>query len=44
MHEKDETLTIETGYASINKHSETLCGDWFKVFENTDKKTILWIK
>lgn len=41
MYEKDEALTIETGYASINKHSETLCGDWFKVFENTDKKIIV---
>ncbi|WP_160691141.1 PP2C family protein-serine/threonine phosphatase [Clostridium sp. C2-6-12] len=41
MYEKDEALTIETGYASINKHSETLCGDWFKVFENPDKKIIV---
>lgn len=41
MYDKDEALTIETGYASINKHSETLCGDWFKVFENPDKKIIV---
>lgn len=38
MYEMDESLTVETGYTSINKHSETLCGDWFKVFENPDKK------
>lgn len=38
MYERDESLTVETGYTSINKHSETLCGDWFKVFENPDKK------
>jgi len=41
MYENDESLTIETGYTSINKHSETLCGDWFKVFENPDKKIIV---
>jgi len=41
MYEKDESLTIETGYTSINKHSETLCGDWFKVFQNPDKKIIV---
>lgn len=41
MYEKDESLTIETGYTSVNKHSETLCGDWFKVFENPDKKIIV---
>lgn len=41
MYEKDEALTIETGYTSVNKHSETLCGDWFKVFENLDKKIIV---
>lgn len=41
MYETDESLTIETGYTSINKHSETLCGDWFKVFENPDKKIIV---
>lgn len=41
MYEKDESLAIETGYTSINKHSETLCGDWFKVFENQNKKIIV---
>ncbi len=41
MYEKDEALTIETGYTSMNKHSEILCGDWFKVFENPDKKIIV---
>lgn len=41
MHEKDESITIETGYTSVNKHSETLCGDWVKVFENSDKKIIV---
>ena len=41
MYERDESLTIETGYTSMNKHSETLCGDWFKVFENPDRKIIV---
>ncbi len=41
MHENDESITIETGYTSVNKHSETLCGDWVKVFENSDKKIIV---
>ena len=41
MYENDESLRIETGYTSLNKHSETLCGDWFKVFENLNKKTIV---
>ena len=41
MYDNDESLTVETGYTSINKHSETLCGDWFKVFENPGKKTIV---
>ena len=41
MYERDESLTVETGYTSVNKHSETLCGDWFKVFDNPDKKTIV---
>lgn len=38
MYEKDESLTIETGWTSINKHSETLCGDWLKTFESPGKK------
>lgn len=41
MYENDETITVETGSISMNKHSETLCGDWFKVYDNPDKKTIV---
>lgn len=33
-----EKQFIETGWASANKHNETICGDYFKLFENEDKK------
>jgi len=33
-----ESLFIETGWASVNKHNETLCGDYFRLFENENKK------
>lgn len=33
-----EKLFIETGWASANKHDETLCGDYFKLFEQENKK------
>lgn len=41
MYQSDETLIVETGYASINKHSEKLCGDSFTLYENSDKKIIV---
>lgn len=33
-----EKQFVETGWASANKHDETLCGDYFKLFENENKK------
>ena len=32
---------METGWASVNKHDEKLCGDFFKVFENNDKRVFV---
>jgi serine/threonine protein phosphatase PrpC len=33
-----DKLFIETGWAGANKHNETLCGDYFRLFENENKK------
>jgi hypothetical protein len=33
-----EKQFIETGWAIANKHDETLCGDFFQLFENEDRK------
>ena len=32
---------METGWASVNKHDEKLCGDFFKCFENNEKKVFV---
>ncbi|MBP2641429.1 MAG: hypothetical protein H6Q66_2380 [Firmicutes bacterium] len=32
---------LETGWASVNKQDETLCGDFFKSFENNGKKVFV---
>lgn len=32
---------IESGWACANKHDETLCGDFFKLFENDNKKVFV---
>ncbi len=32
---------IESGWASANKHDETLCGDFFKLFDNDNKKVFV---
>ncbi len=32
---------IETGWANANKHDETLCGDYFRRFENGNKKVFV---
>ncbi len=32
---------LETGWTSVNKHDEKLCGDFFKVFENNDKRVFV---
>ena len=36
-----EIQFVETGWASINKHDETLCGDFFKIFENNGRKVFV---
>ncbi|MDD3172703.1 MAG: SpoIIE family protein phosphatase [Herbinix sp.] len=33
-----EKQFFETGWSSANKHNETLCGDYFKLFENENRK------
>lgn len=32
---------LETGWASVNKHDEQLCGDFFKSYENSEKKVFV---
>lgn len=32
---------VETGWASANKHDETLCGDFFNIFEHGGKKVLV---
>lgn len=36
-----EKQYIETGWASVNKHDETLCGDFFRLFEDESKKVFV---
>ena len=36
-----EFQCMETGWASVNKHDEKLCGDFFKIFENNGKKVVV---
>ncbi len=36
-----EIQFVETGWASVNKHDETLCGDSFKLFENDGRKVFV---
>ena len=36
-----ERHCLETGWASVNKHDEKLCGDFFKSFENKGKKVFV---
>jgi len=32
---------LETGWASVNKHDEKLCGDFFKIFDSKGKKVFV---
>lgn len=32
---------VETGWASVKKHDEKLCGDFFRIFENGSKKVFV---
>lgn len=36
-----ELHCLETGWASVNKHDEKLCGDFFRSFENGGKKVFV---
>lgn len=36
-----EEQYIETGLVSANKHDETLCGDYFRLFENENNKVFV---
>lgn len=36
-----DSLFMETALISINKHSETLCGDYIRTFEDSRKKVIV---
>jgi serine/threonine protein phosphatase PrpC len=36
-----ELQFLETGWASVNKHDEKLCGDFFKIFESNGKKVFV---
>ena len=36
-----EIQFVETGWASVNKHDEKLCGDFFKIFESNGKKVFV---
>ena len=38
---ENELHFLETGWASVNKHDEKLCGDFFKSFENSGKKVFV---
>ena len=36
-----EAQFLESGWASVSKHDEKLCGDYFKTFENRGRQVFV---